>query len=1628
MKKVIEKIHNSSKLTKIVAVVLATAVCVTSVWHGWGKKSMEVNAETAVPESDKAYIEYIMDRMIGGLQENFTILEIVPHIGVSEFIYYADDPRVKNGLEANQAMLEKAFAGNTENDTWYRLSHAYSNLGYMIRRNSSDGKYEIKSPNLFLNRVLYEYKDFFEGRIKINVVEAWELDDEDINNADMVIFATGNHDNSSYAAYMMWSDTERTEPTNQGTAVEGNIYTGTVDKDGNGTDMEKVTQAGDITYNTFFKTDTGKYVSRDLRWDMAVKLCDMLKNGKEVTLSDGTKQTINVPFVTDIKTNNTSSEGNAYKFSKMYRMFTKEQYAIFKDYISTVDKNNNTYYNFEGIATPVVSDTKDFTSGLTLSWHNDTINETIWKVPGLGNPYYPDTSLQSVYLDYTGGHTNWLRNDYWVFPGTAAMIPANQATDVAGDNDEDGFKSRVGTTATAIDILRYLLGAKDTAPVMKLRNYDKLRILEIQPCVDFNYDTVDAVRALGKTLYLDIDGTLTYEDAEGNEHNYYTAVDENNYNDPDANTCISVQCMTSSAFNGINTDIMAEYDVIILGTNDGILLKDGVELKDGYTEISGKIYTGKEAQLPLVDYVKVVGDDIELKEGCYAKEWDGIYDQNGNRISNVAAYVKIKGSDITLNDGYTIIDGVVYKGTQEVTSAEYVNAGSTIYNDKSLNGYVYLAYGDIMKVKTGVSMQYSEDYNKYSSDEMSALEGNSDAKYQLETGTYNSTINGASETEPSLSYEYLKNAISNHRLNNGTYYTKIYEFNDATKKMFSPYLASKFSNGSYYLLKDIESQVKTLKNNGDYDSLFDDLAGVTRLSGNDISQIKYNALKEYVDSGKLVLLDEEIYDYDEADKILYPTSNMAKLAKYMEDTATVNKLQHEVINSSMLLHLKNNNPVITFSQKPTEIEYAEVNDNGDTYKMVSNENAYGVYLPFKFVISGKANTNYRVRVYVDKNNDGIFLKDENAMDDINERYVNQIVPTNAYGNVELSVTAQLSEKFNGLVAYKFEVVELDSAGSETAFREAVIGYTYVKSDEVQDVKVLQITPVRTSNNVIYTDDNDFTLDMSGNRDADDKGAGDYINDLIDKAERQIGYNIDIVTMDTYEFENMFKPTEQAGVRYDNSYDKSNPKKNDWLSNYHMVVIGFGDVYGGDDISNEYGALDCIMNFIDSGKAVLFTHDTIGYSPAANAYYVKDGKVQLYTDHQAVNSWSKELSSMFRARIGMDRYGITTEAFDGTYDGEHEIHGLQGLNDMFIYRHSIAGEVWLYSKGTYAEYTYSHNAVTNNNYLLFPYNSDIKFTGTLVNGNVKMSVDETAGDAYGSLRTTTKVKRLNKGQVTMFPYLIDEELSVVSTHAQWNQLDMEDEEIVVWYTLADDGTAGAQYYGDTDRDAGNNYYIYSKDNITYSGAGHTDMTNRGELRLFVNTIVKAIKAANNVPEITVLESSFTGDYYNIYVSPDSERFEFTFYGRDLDLLPNEGRFKTAKVALSNIKYVDRNKDGVINATDGVEVWDETLNDGAGGVRAARNDEIHAYIDVNGDGVLDENDDPIKDFGNTLTNETRTTITVTKGGDGPFDAYYNQIVELILAGTGATFAIELTDMYDEAGVANVRLVERQLFDLD
>ena len=102
------------------------------------------------------------------------------------------------------------------------------------------------------------------------------------------------------------------------------------------------------------------------------------------------------------------------------------------------------------------------------------------------------------------------------------------------------------------------------------------------------------------------------------------------------------------------------------------------------------------------------------------------------------------------------------------------------------------------------------------------------------------------------------------------------------------------------------------------------------------------------------------------------------------------------------------------------------------------------------------------------------------------------------------------------------------------------------------------------------------------------------------------------------------------------------------------------------------------------------------------------------------------------------------------------------------------------------------------------------------------------------------------------------ISISTTHGQYYQLALEQDkdindnsdgcnDVVVWYCLP----RGA--YGESKNDVRNNYYLYSKGNVIYTGAGHSTISKEEEIKLFINAIVAAANVTAVQPQVNFVSS-------------------------------------------------------------------------------------------------------------------------------------------------------------------------------
>lgn len=219
-----------------------------------------------------------------------------------------------------------------------------------------------------------------------------------------------------------------------------------------------------------------------------------------------------------------------------------------------------------------------------------------------------------------------------------------------------------------------------------------------------------------------------------------------------------------------------------------------------------------------------------------------------------------------------------------------------------------------------------------------------------------------------------------------------------------------------------------------------------------------------------------------------------------------------------------------------------------------------------------------------------------------------------------------------------------------------------------------------------------------------------------------------------------------------------------------------------------------------------------------------------------NAWNYLFTQKLRYTVGMDRFAITTDIDPkdkrdkGSSRRWTEIEELQG-----------------FTNGALLEYAFIPKEGS----------SYASLVNTASPYNTQMSLNL----ALGVKPRTEYIEPLNEGQIGLYPFKISDEVSeakvkVAKNHAPYYQLDLERElgagkidDVTVWYTFAGSGIDDeSKYFDTTVRDARNNYYLYSKGKIYYTGfslydetegADSEDIVPDMEMKLFINTIYAAL---------------------------------------------------------------------------------------------------------------------------------------------------------------------------------------------
>ncbi len=1437
-----KKFVKKKKVTKrvMMPIIATVAVCACTVAGFSTMKYLQGNPYKLTNENGETYISYMSKAdIVDNIYEkggDFVILEIVPYedAGIMEMLVGTDNVRAK--LEANKEALFNVFKDTAVvdgTDTIVTVGGSVASYHpFNIRYNSETNEYTLSYPNNFISslvdageeRALYNY---LLENVEVRTVVASELTEEDLKDVSLIYVSSYVQDAEVVNFNRLIDGDISASSLN---AISGIERIGLYEKVGGSYKELTIKDASTAWYDSYIKDAEGNYISNDMDWDMVETVMEYIYAGNEYT--DGQPIPSIINYGTPV-----NKSANIYKLMNLMIKTSNEENAEFNG-MSTYYKNvmeavKDGVYTYDGVE--------------YSEWNNSNI-------PLFDIRCFVDKNYVSNFTYVMQGAVDDMLFSIGSIDSFMYEVKDNGSAsvrDVAADGDN---------TYTSRDAVEYLLNGGGKVETAYDSSYkagrkravsenEKVKVLEIQPCQDFLYEFIDynvnskdnvvaSIKELANALGYDS------EYAGLTKSNYQTFLNKKKDK-------IEFTCVTPQEFNGMNDDMIASYDIVIIGTRTG---------------------------------------QMNTKDN------------------------------------------------------------KTIWNDNELDGYIYLAYGDLVKGRNQLLGCLPRDYVTLSS-----------------LGTINNWNGFKNE-------EYGLLSTLDWRATKHVYTMK-------NKYIWTPLLLNTLGSidaNAYWVFNPIKSYSTR-------DAYYADSHGNTRATGNDITKLKMEEMMEYLSVNRPVILADDLYNSIEDDtKVAYPTSNMYKFTK--NSVAKEHVIKYSEIGEKLTAVVNDNaleiiECVMQYEEGDVRKLAPEIKYRTDGSNLLDKDCIVKDVEQFYYKVTFKAKpgTRYSVKALVDKDTDGRF-ESEATIDDFNEVYYSRkLVAESDEVTVELNI--KLAERYNGMFGWKILVEEL---GTGDVRVDAVSKQNFtVVTGETKYVKALQIS---TSNP---------TLNMN---------SGSRFTSLMKDATEVINYNVTVDYITADDFENLFAGKNKAyrkGTDYNNKDTGRDQLK---LKGYNMLILGFEDCWGKEDITNEWGAMDCILDYIENGNSVLMSHDVILFYNNPNyAVTVKNKKVDYLVSEKKNYGGAMIVALKLRALIGQDQYNIST---------------IPDMNDDTLAKNNVP----MKADGTYIQEIQGYT-----NWHVYRYNQTQNYSSTKKNYEIRTLAPWKGAESYMPTNTATLestiVNEVNRGQISMYPFKTTTEggtLNIAYTHPQYYKVNLEDEDLVVWYTIGATLNASGnyvnqnQFYRDSGKDAANNYYIYSKGNITYSGAGDSDMTVDTELQLFVNTVIRAALAGNFVPEIKIINGATTKEPDNFVMFPSSldEEIKIEFVAFDEDLA-------TRDIVKDSFNSEEEIKEHIGRFTSG---------------------EIY-YMTSSGDKLV------LKEYSRTnkenyLLNGEITSITIYNPFDGKegaeltnainnADEYTRNMYEVYndyMTNGSVDIYIEASDHDGATGKGSVTIVQHELFELD
>lgn len=294
------------------------------------------------------------------------------------------------------------------------------------------------------------------------------------------------------------------------------------------------------------------------------------------------------------------------------------------------------------------------------------------------------------------------------------------------------------------------------------------------------------------------------------------------------------------------------------------------------------------------------------------------------------------------------------------------------------------------------------------------------------------------------------------------------------------------------------------------------------------------------------------------------------------------------------------------------------------------------------------------------------------------------------------------------------------------------------------------------------------------------------------------------------------------------------------------------------------SIDMTFSVTTPGNVQILLYNGTGYQRYVNLQSLQLTPTSGYsTSHVWTDgtpdrdTWGYQFNTLLRSSVGLDRYGISSSRTAGASTVRGLLKTAVAGSTLSVDQAGAISEngyTVAYQPGAAGKTVPETQGYTAYELLRYPNRA-----ASRVNQYGVYGIKNADG------RSTSTVCQTNEGQITTYPYDIntkyfktgdetaDNTLKVTGTHEQYYQLNMNADDIVVWYCLS------GGCYDFSPNDVVNNYYIYSVGNVTYTGAGHTSDENvnkseyLNEAKLFVNTMIAAYRTKRTTPTIQAVKS-------------------------------------------------------------------------------------------------------------------------------------------------------------------------------